>query len=257
LRKRIAVITGVIAAIVATAAVFGAVATKPADALPTYGGACSASGCHTSTPTGAVSAQASQTTLSPGAAYTVTVTIPFTNTGRYGARIDNAGGVAQAHAGPQAGNPIVVNVTAPSAAGTYTYTAWGVRGAPGGGQAASTTYQITVQSNAGGGTVTDTVAPTAVAQAATSVKKGKTATLKYKVTDPQPNLGTASATITIKNAKGKVVKKLVLTAKPVNTPQKATFKATLKKGKYKFYVTAVDAAGNHSTNISFKKLTVK
>ena len=68
---------------------------------------------------------------------------------------------------------------------------------------------------------------------------------------------TATATITIKDATGTVVKTLVLTAKPVNAPQKATFKATLKKGKYKFYVTAVDAAGNPSANVSFNKLTVK
>jgi len=260
LRKRSAVITGVIALIVATAVVFGAVATRPADAKPGYSGACS--NCHSATPSGAVSTQLSKTTFAPGEAYTVSVIIPFTNSGQYGARIDNASGVAQANQGPQAGNPVVVNMTAPSAAGTYTYTAWGVRSTTTetSGQAASTTYQITVQGSTGGGggaTTTDTVAPTSIAQAAARVKKGKTATLKYKVNDPAPNLGTATATITIKNAKGKVVKTLVLTAKPVNAPQKATFKATLKKGKYKFYVTAVDAAGNHSTNISFKKLTVK
>ncbi len=258
MRKRIAVITGVIAAVVAAAAVFGAVATKPAEALPTYNGACSS--CHSATPVGAVSALPSKPTLSAGEKYTVSVTIPFTNSGQYGARIDNAGGTAQADAGPQSGNPVVVNMTAPATAGTYTYTAWGVRSTTSisNGQAAPTTYQITVQSSGGGnGATADTVPPTALAQAAASVKKGKTATLKYKVNDPAPNLGTASATITIKNARGKVVKTLVLTAKPVNTPQKATFKAKLKKGKYKFYVTAVDAAGNHSTNVSFKKLTVK
>jgi hypothetical protein len=261
LRKRTTVIAGVIAGIVVTAAIFGAVTTKPADALPTYKGACS--GCHTATPSGAVSAQPSNATLAPNQAYTVSVTIPFTNSGQYGARIDDASNVAQASQGPQAGNPVVLNMTAPAAAGTYTYTAWGVRStaASTSGQAASATYQITVQSSAGGGggsaPTTDTVAPTAIAQAAASVKKGKTATLKYKINDPAPNLGTATATITIKNAKGQVVKTLVLTAKPVNTPQKATFKATLKKGKYKFYVTAVDAAGNQSTNVSFNKLTVK
>lgn len=256
MRKRIAVITGVIATVVATATVFGAVATRPAQALPTYSGACS--GCHSGTPVGAVTALPSKTTLSAGEKYTVSVTIPFTNGGKYGARIDNTGGTAQADAGPQSGNPVVVNMTAPSTAGTHTYTAWGVRGKPSAGEAASTTYQITVQSSGGGGGGTaDTVPPTALAQAAASVKKGKTATLKYKINDPAPNLGTASAAITIKNAKGKAVKTLVLTAKPVNRPQKATFKATLKKGKYKFYVTAVDGAGNRSTNISFKKLTVK
>jgi hypothetical protein len=258
LKKRTTVITGVIAGIVAAAALFGAVATKPAEALPSYKSTCSS--CHSATPTGTVSAAPSKTTLAPGEAYTVSVTIPFTNSGNYGAWIHNSAGTTSVSAGPSASGPVVVNMTAPSAAGPYTYTAFGVRSTTNQsvGQAASTTYQITVQSNGGGGgTVTDTVAPTAVAQAAASVKKGKTATLKYKVTDPAPNLGTATATITIKNAKGKVVRTLVLTAKPVNTPQKATFKATLKKGKYKFFVTAVDAAGNPSTNVSSNKLTVK
>jgi len=260
LRKRITVITGVIAGIVAAAAVFGAVATRPAQALPSssYKGACS--NCHSATATGSVSAVPSKTTLAAGEKYTVSVTIPFTNTGNYGARIDDAGGTAKAYGGAQSGSPVVVNMTAPAAAGTYTYTAWGVRStsSSSSGQAGSTTYQVTVQSSGGGGgATTDTVPPTALAQAAASVKKGKTATLRYRIDDPAPNLGTATATITIKNAKGVVVKTLKLTAKPVNTPQKATFKARMKKGKYTFSVTAVDAAGNPSTNVSFKKLTVK
>ncbi|HZL65045.1 MAG TPA: hypothetical protein VFD50_08935 [Thermoleophilia bacterium] len=256
MRKRIAVITGVIAVIVAAAAVFGAVATKPAEAFPSKAQACS--NCHGSATAGAVKATPSKTTpLAPGEAYTVNVAITFPSGGQYGTWVTNGAGTpsASAYAGPGSASTVVVPMHAPTTPGTYSYTAWGVRGTPSAGQNGNGTYQVTVQSS--GGTTTDTVAPTAIARAAASVKKGKTATLKYKVTDPAPNLGTATATITIKNAKGKVVKTVVLTAKPVNTPQKATFKATLKKGKYKFYVTAVDAARNHSSNVSFKKLTVK
>jgi len=257
LKKRSAVITGVIAVVVAVA-VFGAAATKPAEAFPSKAQACS--NCHGSATAGAVTATPSKTTLAPGAAYTVSVAITFPSAGQYGAWVTNGAGTpsASAHAGPGSARNVVVAMTAPAAPGTYNYAAWGVRGTPGAGQNGHGTYQITVQSSGGGGgTTTDTVAPTAIAQAAASVKKGKTATLKYKVTDPAPNLGTATATITIKDATGTVVKTLVLTAKPVNAPQKATFKATLKKGAYTFYVTAVDAAGNHSTNVSFNKLTVK
>jgi hypothetical protein len=258
LTKRIAVITGVIAVIVAAAAVLGAVATKPAEAFPSKAQACS--NCHGSTAAGTVRATPSKTTpLAPGEGYTVSVAIKFPSAGQYGAWVTNGAGTpsASAHAGPGSASTVVVPMTAPATPGTYNYIAWGVRGTPGAGQNGHGNYQITVQSGGGGGTTTDTVAPTAIAQAAASVKKSKTATLKYKVTDPAPNLGTATATITIKDAKGTVVRTLVQTAKPVNAPQRATFKATLKKGTYTFYVTAVDAAGNHSTNVSFNKLTVK
>ena len=256
MKKRSAVITGAILVVLA-AAVFGAAATKPAEAFPSKAQACS--NCHASATAGAVKATPSKTTLAPGATYTVKVAITFPSAGQYGAWVTNGAGTpsASAHAGPGSASTVVVPMTAPAAPGTYNYTAWGVRGTPGAGQNGHGNYQITVQSGGGGGTTTDTVAPTAIAQAAASVKKGKTATLKYKVTDPAPNLGTATATITIKDAKGTVVKTLVQTAKPVNAPQRATFKATLKKGTYTFYVTAVDAAGHHSTNVSFNKLTVK
>jgi len=259
LKKRIAVITGVIAVTVAAAAVFGAVATKPAEAFPSKAQACS--NCHGSATAGAVKATPSTLSpLAPGDAYTVSVAITFPSSGQYGAWVTNGAGTpsASANAGPGSASTVVVHMTAPTTPGTYNYTAWGVRGTPGAGQTGSGTYQITVQSSSGGGGGgTTVVAPATVAPSAASVKKGKTATLKYKVTDPAPNLGTATATITIKDATGTVVKTLVLTAKPVNAPQKATFKATLKKGAYTFYVTAVDAAGNHSTNVSFNKLTVK
>jgi hypothetical protein len=256
LKKRITVITGVIAGIVAATALFGAVATKPAEALPGYKSTCSS--CHSATPSGTVTAVPSKTTLAPGEAYTVTVTIPFTNTGMYGAWIHNSGNTTSVSAGPNATGPVVVNMTAPSAAGPYTYTAFGVRSTTNQstGEAASTTYQITVQSNGGGGGST-TVAPTTVAPNAASVKKGKTVALKFRVNDTNSGAATATVTIRVKNAAGKVVKTINAGAKPVNAPQSASFKCTLKKGKYKFFVSAKDSLGLAAGNVASNKLTVK
>jgi hypothetical protein len=255
LRKRIAVITAVTAGIVAAAAVFGAAATKPAEALPSYKSTCSS--CHSATPSGAVTAAPSKTALAPGEAYTVTVTIPFGNAGQYGAWIHDAAGTASVAAGPSATGPVVVNMTAPSAPGAYDYTAMGVRSTTnsGSGQAASATYHIDVQSTAGGGGSTG--APKTVAPNAASVKKGKTATLKFRVDDSNSGAATATVTIQVKNAAGKVVKTINAGAKPVNTPQSATFKCTLKKGKYKFYVSAKDSLGNAAGNVAFNSLKVK
>jgi hypothetical protein len=246
-----------IVGLAAAGALFAAVAAKPAEALPGYQSTCSS--CHKATPTGAVTPTPSKSSLAPGEAYTVSVDIPFTNTGKYGAWIANAAGtpLASVAAGPSATNPVVVSMTAPAAAGTYTYTAFGVRSTTNqsSGQAASATYQITVTGGGGGGT--DTTAPTPTAPSKASVKKGKIATLKYQINDPIPNLGSATTTVTIKNAKGKIVKTIHAGTKPVNTLQRATFKCKLAKGKYTFNVTAVDAAGNASTVTATNTLTVK
>jgi hypothetical protein len=43
-----------IVAAVVLAAIFAAVTAKPAHSLPSFSGACSASGCHTGTPSGTV-----------------------------------------------------------------------------------------------------------------------------------------------------------------------------------------------------------
>ena len=127
---------------------------------------------HSATPTGIVTAVRSKSALAPGEAYTVTVSIPFTNRGMYGAWI-HEGSTTSVSAGPSATGPVVVNTTVPSTAGPYTYTAFGVRSTTNqsSGQAASTTYQITVQSNGGGGGTT--VAPTTLAPRAAGVMKGK------------------------------------------------------------------------------------
>ena len=259
MKKRIAVITGVIAVTVAAAAVFGAVATKPAEAFPSKAQACS--NCHGSATAGAVKATPSTLSpLAPGDAYTVSVAITFPSSGQYGAWVTNGAGTpsASANAGPGSASTVVVHMTAPTTPGTYNYTAWGVRGTPGAGQTGSGTYQITVQSSSGGGGGgTTVVAPATVAPSAASVKKGKTATLKFQVNDTNSGATTATVTVQVKNAAGKVVKTIKAGAKPVNALQSTSFKCTLKKGKYKFYVSAKDSLGNAAGNVAFNTLKVK
>jgi hypothetical protein len=243
--------------VVVAAVILGVAVARPAGALPGYSPTCNTSGCHVATPVGSVSAIPSKTTLAPGESYSVAVTVSLSSGGQAGFHISSAvaGTPAVNVTGGPGTSPFSASMTAPNAAGTYTYKVFGAKGRPSAsGQSTSTTYQITVS---GGGGVTDTVAPTPVAPSAASVTRGKIATLKYQVKDPLPNLGTANVTIKIKNAAGKVVKTIKKSAVPVNTLKKATFTCKLAKGKYRFFVTAVDAAGNASTVKASNRLTVK
>ena len=206
-----------------------------------------------------MTATPSKTTLNPGEAYSVQVTVGLSSSGKAGYWIsaNDASTPAVNIAGGPGTSPFSGQHDGAGAAGTYTYKVWGAKGTPGSGQATSTTYQITVSGSSGGGGTVDTVAPVAVAPSAAKVVKGKKATLKYQVNDAAPNLGTATAVIKIKNKAGKVVKTLKPGSKTVNVLQKATFTCKLAKGTYKFYVTATDAAGNKAGNTAGNKLTVR
>ena len=104
--------------------------------------------------------------------------------------------------------------------------------------------------------VADTVAPTTSATAA-SVKKGRTATLKYMVTDADPNKGTAAVVIKIKNNRHQLVMRIAAGSVAVNAQLKAKFLCKLAKGTYKYHVYATDAAGNKQSKIGSAKLFVK
>lgn len=247
-------VVAAVAAVALTAAV-----ARPAQALPSYKSTCSS--CHSATPSGTVTGTPSKTTLAPGEAYSVNVAVALGASGTSGYWISSNDALTPAVSltgGPGA-SPYAANLTAPAAAGTYTYKLWGAKGTPGSGQALASTFQITVVDNGGGGGggTVDTVAPTTRAPSAAKVVKGKKATLKYQVNDAAPNLGAATAVIKIKNKAGKVVKTIKTGPKAVNVLQKATFTCKLAKGTYKFYVTATDAAGNVGGNTAVNKLTVK
>ena len=106
----------------------------------------------------------------------------------------------------------------------------------------------------------DTVKPSTAAPSAASAARGKSATLRYKVSDALPNGGSATVTIKIKNSAGKLVKTLgPYKGKPVNTALSAKFTVprTWKPGLYKFLVSAKDKAGNLQSKVGSNRLTVR
>jgi PKD repeat protein len=118
----------VLAAGLTAAVVAVTMTTAPAQASPGYASACNS--CHSAG--GSVAATPSSATLAPGAAYTVA--LAFTGgSSPVGYWVSgNGASVTASNAGP-------VSMTAPAAAGSYTYTVW-MRS----GVVASTTYTITV-----------------------------------------------------------------------------------------------------------------
>jgi len=102
----------------------------------------------------------------------------------------------------------------------------------------------------------DTKKPTTSAPAAASVVKGRTATLKYKVTDALPNGGKATVKIVVKSGT-KAVQTVKVGKVLVNKTLYAKFGCSLARGKYKFFVYATDTAGNVQAKIGANTLTVK
>ena len=102
---------------------------------------------------------------------------------------------------------------------------------------------------------TDTRKPLARALANATVKRGKKATLKYRVTDGRP---VTSVVITI--AKGKQTKKtLRLGWRATNANLAAGFACKLPAGTYTYTVKATDRLGNASakTAACTRKLVVR
>lgn len=102
----------------------------------------------------------------------------------------------------------------------------------------------------------DLIRPVTKAINAVSVKKGAKATMRYEVLDATPS-DTEWVTIVVKTMKGKTVKTWQVGNKAPNKVLSAKYKVTLKKGSYKWYVYAVDAAENTQSKIGSNKFTVK
>jgi len=89
---------------------------------------------------------------------------------------------------------------------------------------------------------------------AVSVVKGKTATFTFSVDEDLD----AQVSVSIQIKKGSVVKKTIPLGmiKP-GAALSAKWKCSLPKGTYKYYVLAVDSAGNNQSPTGSAKLTVK
>ena len=106
----------------------------------------------------------------------------------------------------------------------------------------------------------DSRKPTTRAPYAASAYRGRTATLRYRIVDPQPGSPTATATIKVRNRAGNLVKTLGPAVKAVNSALtwKFTVPRTWRTGTYRFYVYAKDKAGNTQTPpVGSNKLVVK
>ncbi len=105
----------------------------------------------------------------------------------------------------------------------------------------------------------DTRRPTTSAPCAAKARRGKTATLKYRVADASPNGGTATVRLSIRNSSGKVVKTVKLGRKSLGKMLAATFTVprTWRAGTYRFFVYATDQAGNAQATVAHNRLTVK
>jgi photosystem II stability/assembly factor-like uncharacterized protein len=102
---------------------------------------------------------------------------------------------------------------------------------------------------------TDTKKPVAKALANAGVKRGKKATLKYRIADGRP-----VATVTVTIAKGRQTKKtLRLGKRATNVNLSTSFVCKLPVGTYTYTVKAVDRLGNVSakTAASTRKLVVR
>ena len=104
----------------------------------------------------------------------------------------------------------------------------------------------------------DTTKPTTDALRAVKVKRNKTAKLKFVIGEPTGLSPSAQVVLEVKAAKsGKVVKTETLTGIPMNVAQSYGFKATFRKGSYRWYVYATDLAGNTQVNVDSAAFTVK
>jgi hypothetical protein len=103
----------------------------------------------------------------------------------------------------------------------------------------------------------DTTKPGTKTHGDATVKKGNTAKLKFRVTEPSGLSPSVDVVIKVNDSKDKTVKTVTVGGAKVNADLAATFTCNLKKGTYKWYVYATDLAGNTQANIASAKLTVK
>jgi hypothetical protein len=101
----------------------------------------------------------------------------------------------------------------------------------------------------------DSVGPTTEALANATVRRGRTATLRYRVNDAlSPK---AKVTIRIRKLSGRLVKSLPVVTRTTNAATSSRFTCGLAKGRYRFYIEAKDLAGNKQSTKGYGTLTVR
>ena len=110
----------------------------------------------------------------------------------------------------------------------------------------------------------DTGTPVCRALKNVKVRSKKLAKLCFRIGDPGPSCGAATVKITIfrwkkvgKRVILKATKRIAINSVPVNKNLAYKFKVRLKKGRYTWTVTAVDAAGNAGKASKARTLRVK
>jgi len=103
----------------------------------------------------------------------------------------------------------------------------------------------------------DTTKPETAALGNVSVKRGNTARLKYRVTEPAGLSPSAKVVIKIKRGNGTTAKTITINSAPTNAKLTYSFRCNLAKGSYRWYVYATDLAGNTQDNVARATLKVK
>jgi hypothetical protein len=101
----------------------------------------------------------------------------------------------------------------------------------------------------------DTRGPTTRALARASVRRGRRATLRYRVDDALSP--TARVTIRVKTRSGRTVKTLKAVTRKTNVATSSRFTCKLAKGSYRFHVYATDLAGNRQVRKGYGTLRVR
>ena len=103
----------------------------------------------------------------------------------------------------------------------------------------------------------DTRPPTTSAPRSATVRRYGYVSLRYRVNDAAPCAGTATVTIRIKTLNDVTKHILRLGVRQANTTLSKRFRCSLSRGRYRFYVYAVDAAGNRQSTSGRNTLTVR
>jgi len=103
----------------------------------------------------------------------------------------------------------------------------------------------------------DTDPPTPVADWPAHVRRGRVAALRYRIDDPRPGSPTATVTIRIFTSHDRLAKKITLVGQGVDRALACDFACHLARGRYRFVVSATDAAGNRQTATAANTLVVR